>query len=720
MPTTTSAPYQVYYPSGRPYPLGAIWDAEKGGTNFSIYSQHAQKVELCLFDDQNRETRIPLRERTGFVWNVYLKDVNPGQRYAYRVYGEYDPMRGLRFNPNVLLLDPYAKALDGIEQHQKGLFAYERNKNDLVMSQAQATGTPLGIIVADNFDWQGDVRPQIPLHNSVIYEAHVRGLTMTHPDIPDALRGTYAAIGSEPIIRHLKDLGITALELLPVHQHIDDPFLINKNLKNYWGYSTLSFFAPDVRYSAAARTGDMLGVVNEFKAMVRELHKAGIEVILDVVYNHTAEGNHLGPTLSLKGIDNTSYYRLSSEHPRYYDDVTGTGNTLDLSRSAALQLVLDSLRYWAAEMRVDGFRFDLATTLARTGSGFDSHAGFLMAVQQDPILQNVKLIAEPWDVGMGGYQVGHFPHIWAEWNDQYRDTVRAFWRGNLGKAGHLGYRLSGSSDIYEPTGRGPHHSINFVTSHDGFTLHDSVTYEQKHNEDNGENNRDGHSHNLTWNCGTEGETNDIEINTLRDRQKRNLLATLLLSQGTPMLLGGDELGRTQRGNNNAYCQDNPLSWYDWENIDHALLAYTKRLIALRRQHASLGRRHFFSGESNLVDTVTDITWLRFDGKQLSNSDWENDQTQSFGMLIYGNAIGDVNEEGHTIEGDHLCILINASYLDLPFQLPQLAPKHSWELLLDTANDDAGPHGLAVATDAGQEVCLLARSVQVYSCPSPLP
>lgn len=704
---------QFIYPSGRPYPLGAVWNEEKQSTNFSLYSQHATLVELCLFDEQGNETRIPMRERTGYIWNVLLKGIKVGQRYAYRVHGEYDPSRGLRFNPNVLLLDPYAKALDGIEQHQKGLFAYVLGQDDSVMSQAESRGVPLGIVTDSTFDWQNDQKPHIPLHRSVIYEAHVRGITMTHPDIAPEIRGTYAALGSDVMVDYLSQLGITAIELLPVHQHIDDPFLINKNLSNYWGYSTLSFFAPDVRYSAAARAGNPAGIIDEFKAMVRQLHKANIEVILDVVYNHTAEGNHLGPTLSLKGIDNPNYYRLVPEHPRYYDDVTGTGNTLDLTHSASLQLVMDSLRYWADEMRVDGFRFDLATSLARTDWGFDPHAGFLMAVEQDPILQNVKLIAEPWDVGLGGYQVGNFPHIWSEWNDQYRDTVRAFWRGDLGQTARLGYRLTGSSDIYETTGRGPHHSINFVAAHDGFTLNDTVSYNNKHNEANGENNRDGHSHNLTFNHGIEGETTDPRINTLRDRQKRNMLTTLLVSQGTPMLLGGDEIGRSQLGNNNAYCQDNPISWYNWQNIDQALLAFTQRLIALRHEHLGLGRKHFFSGESHLADTIPDLVWLRFDGENMTEQDWHNSQTQSFGMFLYGNAVGDWDEAGQVLQDDHLCMLFNASYLELPFKLPSLGGCDEWQLLLDTADDEAGEHAQPRRAPTGSTIKLLSHSVQIY-------
>lgn len=692
---------------GSPYPLGATWDGK--GTNFALYSENATGVELCLFDEAGTETRVPLREQTAFVWHGYLPGVGPGQRYGYRVHGEYAPEKGLRFNPNVVLLDPYAKALDGVERHDRGLLAY-RDGDDLQMETREQRGAPLGIVIDPLFNWVGDVKPNIPFHQSVIYETHVRGLTMTHPDVPEALRGTYAGVATEPVLRYLRDLGITAVEFLPVHQHVDDGFLLGKGLSNYWGYSTLNFFAPEVRYSAAARRGDPAGAVPEFKNMVRALHDAGIEVILDVVYNHTAEGNHLGPTMSFKGIDNPTYYRLVQGDPRFYFDYTGTGNSLNVRHPQTLQLIMDSLRYWVTEMHVDGFRFDLASTLARGLHEVDQLSGFFTIIHQDPVISQVKLIAEPWDVGEGGYQVGNFPVNWAEWNGIYRDDMRAFWKGEGGLASEIGYRLTGSSDLYQRDGRKPYASINFVTAHDGFTLRDSVTYEQKHNEANGEGNADGHNHNLTWNCGIEGETDDPEVNRLRAQQQRNFLATLLLSQGTPMLLGGDEIGRTQRGNNNAYCQDNELSWYDWQNIDADLLAFTRRLIRLRKAHPALHRRKFFSGRTIRGEDVRDIVWLRYDGHEMSDEDWNNPQTQSLGMFLDGDGLDDVDAEGRPLKDDDLLLLLSASHIDLPFRLPALDGCPQWELLLDTT-DDGARERLA----AGEETTLRARSVKLYRC-----
>ncbi|MCD0157926.1 glycogen debranching protein GlgX [Deinococcus sp. 6GRE01] len=694
---------------GRPYPLGATWDGK--GTNFALYSENASGVELCLFDEHGTETRVPLREQTAFVWHGYLPAVKPGQRYGYRVHGEYAPERGLRFNPNVVLLDPYAKALDGTERFDEGVFGYVPGGEDTVMQEEEQRGAPLGIVVDSNFDWGDSRRPEIPFHQAVIYEAHVKGLTMTHPDVPDELRGTYAGIACEPILFYLRELGITSIELMPVHQHVDDPFLLDKGLTNYWGYSTLSFFAPDVRYSAEARRGNPAGAVDEFKHMVKALHESGIEVILDVVYNHTAEGNHMGPTMSFKGIDNPTYYRLVAEDPRFYFDYTGTGNSLNVRHPQTLQLIMDSLRYWVTEMHVDGFRFDLASTLARGLHEVDQLSGFFTIIHQDPVISQVKLIAEPWDVGEGGYQVGNFPVNWAEWNGIYRDDMRAFWKGDGGLASEIGYRLTGSSDLYQNDGRKPYASINFVTAHDGFTLRDTVTYEQKHNDANQEGGNDGHNHNITWNCGVEGETEDAEINALRARQQRNFLATLLLGQGTPMLLGGDEIGRTQGGNNNAYCQDNEISWYDWANLDEDLLAFTKKVIRLRKNHPALHRRKFFSGRTIRGEDVRDIVWLRFDGAEISDEDWNNPQTQSMGIFLDGNGLDDVDSHGQPLLDDHLLLLLNASHVDLPFTLPELAGCEHWELLLDTGDDHA-----TETPAAGEETHLLARSVKLYRCP----
>lgn len=694
---------------GRSYPLGATWDGK--GTNFALYSENATGIELCLFDEQGQETRVPLREQTAFVWHGYLPGVKPGQRYGYRVHGEHAPERGLRFNPNVVLLDPYAKALDGTEQFDRGVFGYVPGGEDTVMQEEEQRGAPLGIVVDPRFDWGDSRKPDVPFHQSVIYEAHVKGLTMTHPDVPDELRGTYAGIATEPILFYLRELGITSIELMPVHQHVDDPFLLDKGLTNYWGYSTLSFFAPDVRYSAEARKGNPAGAVDEFKQMVKALHASGIEVILDVVYNHTAEGNHMGPTMSFKGIDNPTYYRLVAEDPRFYFDYTGTGNSLNVRHPQTLQLIMDSLRYWVTDMHVDGFRFDLASTLARGLHEVDQLSGFFTIIHQDPIIGQVKLIAEPWDVGEGGYQVGNFPVNWAEWNGIYRDDMRAFWKGDGGLASEIGYRLTGSSDLYQNDGRKPYASINFVTAHDGFTLRDTVTYEGKHNDANGEGNNDGHNHNITWNCGAEGETDDPAINALRRQQQRNFLATLLLGQGTPMLLGGDEIGRTQGGNNNAYCQDNEISWYDWASLDEELLAFTKKVIALRKSHPSLHRRKFFSGRTIRGEDVRDIVWLRFDGAEMSDEDWNNPQTQSMGIFLDGNGLDDVDERGEPLLDDHLLLLLNASHVDLPFRLPDLAGCETWELELDTADD----HASGTVT-AGEETNLAARSVKLYRCP----
>jgi isoamylase len=698
---------------GKPSPLGARFDG--AGTNFALYSENASGVTLCLFDDQGAESQYPLTECTAHVWHGYLPEIRPGQRYGYRVDGEYNPDQGLRFNKNVVLTDPYARSLAGTEQFGEGVFAYDmKGEEDYQMVTEDQHGAPKAVVIDDHFDWQDDRLPDVAFHQSVIYEAHVKGLTMTHPDVPEELRGTYAGMATEPVLKYLKDLGITAIELMPVHQHVDDPFLLDKGLTNYWGYSSLGFFTPDVRYSAYANRGagggELGGEVREFKELVRALHRAGIEVILDVVYNHTAEGNHMGPTMSFKGIDNTTYYRLVPENPRFYYDTTGTGNSLNVRHPQTLQLIMDSLRYWIQEMHVDGFRFDLASTLARGLHEVDQLSSFFTIIHQDPIISGVKLIAEPWDVGEGGYQVGNFPVQWAEWNGIYRDDMRKFWKGDGGLASEMGYRLTGSSDLYNDNGRSPSASINFVTAHDGFTLRDTVMYNDKHNDANGEGNNDGNNDNQSWNCGVEGPTDDPEINALRARQQRNILATLLLSQGTPMILGGDEFGRTQGGNNNAYCQDDEISWFDWHNQDTALLEFTRKLIRLRLDHPALHRRKFFSGRP-IRGGVSDIIWLRHDGQQMEDGDWDNDQTQSLGMFLDGNGLNDQDAEGNPLHDDHLLLLLSSSHVELPFTLPGQGNCTDWELLLDTADDDAHP----AVVMAGEEVQLTARSVQLYRC-----
>jgi isoamylase len=673
--------------SGNPYPLGAIWDGR--GVNFSIFSEHAQGVELCLITPEGEETRVPLKRRTGFVWHGYLDGVAPGQRYAYRVSGPYEPEHGLRFNEHVRLIDPYARALSGLHDWNRGSFAYDASggKEDLQPSEKEALGAPLSLVVDSSFDWAGDRQPNLPFHELVVYEAHVRGLTIQHPEVPEALRGTYLGMCQPVIISYLKELGVTAIELMPIHAFVDDQFLLDRGLKNYWGYNTIGFFAPDPRF----RAGDALGTeVNQFKELVKAMHAAGIEVILDVVYNHTAEGNHLGPTMSFRGIDNPSYYRLVEEDQRYYMDYTGTGNTLNVRHPHTLQLMMDSLRYWVLDMHVDGFRFDLASALARSLHEVDQLSSFFMLIHQDPTLSQIKMIAEPWDVGPGGYQVGNFPIRWAEWNGRYRDAMRAFWRGDGGFASELAYRLTGSSDIYENDGRNPYMSINFVTCHDGFTLADLVSYEHKHNEANGEDNRDGNDHNLSFNCGIEGPTDDPEIRALRAKQQRNLLATLLLSQGTPMLSHGDERGRSQQGNNNGYCQDSALSWLDWQLDDErrSLLAFTKKLTGLRRAHPSLRRATFFKGRPLRGSEVNDIVWFRHDGADMSDEDWSNSETRSLGVFYAGEGIDEPDADGNPILDDDLLLLVNSHSEPIDFSLPFPKDERAWELLLDTAQDDA--------------------------------
>jgi glycogen operon protein len=667
-----------------------------------------------LFDDGNGETRIPVTHQTAFVWHAYLPGIGPGQRYGYRVHGPYEPARGLRFNPNVVLLDPYAKALDGVERWEAGCFAHQLGgtDGDLHPTDDQQLGVPRGVVIDPTFDWEGDEPLRTPLHRSVIYEAHVRGLTKCHPDVPESIRGTYAAIGHPAILKYLQELGVTAIELMPIHAFVDDKHLLDKGLRNYWGYNSIGFFAPDVRYRSSAAPGSE---VREFKAMVKALHRAGIEVILDVVYNHTAEGNHLGPTFSFKGIDNPTYYRLVSDNPRYYFDYTGTGNTLNVRHPQVLALIMDSLRYWATEMHVDGFRFDLASALARQLHDVDRLSSFFTLIHQAPPLREVKLIAEPWDVGEGGYQVGNFPVRWAEWNGRYRDAVRALWRGDGGKAGEIGYRLTGSSDLYEASGRRPSASVNLITAHDGFTLNDLVTYNHKHNEANGEGNRDGNDNEHSWNCGLEGQTDDPEVNQLRRRQRRNLIATLLLSQGTPMLVAGDEFGRTQHGNNNAYCQDSPISWVNWSWTDEqrALFEFTKLCLQLRRAHPALHRAKFFQGRSIHGTEVQDLLWFRNDGQSMSSDDWHNPVTQSFAMFLAGRGIDDVDEHGRPLVDDNLLILLNASSSDITFAIPTLGTvTESWHLLLDTADDRAEEE-----LSPGNQTTLTARSLKLFRAPS---
>jgi isoamylase len=667
---------------GRPYPLGATWDGE--GVNFAIFSESAEKVELCLFDSLGRrEThRIAIREQTDQVWHCYLPEGRPGLLYGYRVHGRYEPTGGLRFNRNKLLLDPYAKQIHGGLKWHDSLFGYKvghRNQDLSFDRRDSAPGMLKGVVVDPAFTWGADSPPRTPWHSTVIYETHVKGFTILHPKVPSPIRGTYAALGTAPVIDHLTQLGVTAVELMPVHTFIDDRNLVERGLHNYWGYNSIGFFAPEPRYCA---TGD----ITEFKTMVKSLHSAGIEVILDVVYNHTAEGNHLGPTLSFRGIDNPAYYRLVPEDPRYYKDYTGTGNTLNMRHPRVLQMIMDSLRYWVLEMHVDGFRFDLAATLARELHEVDRLGAFLDIIHQDPVLSQVKLIAEPWDLGEGGYQVGKFPVGWAEWNDRYRDAVRSYWKGDGGLIGELAYRITGSSDLYAQSGRRPYASVNFVTAHDGFTLQDLVSYNSKHNEANGEQNRDGTDNNRSWNCGAEGPTDNPDINRLRTQQKRNLVATLLLSQGVPMLLAGDELGRTQNGNNNAYCQDNEVSWLNWtlDKIDHQTLAFVRQLLALRKQHPVFRRRKFFQGRKIKGAEIKDVVWYRPDGQEMTDEEWNQDFARCLGMGLSGVAVDEVNERGQRISDDNFILLINAHFESVPFVLPVPPTGAGWVALIDTS------------------------------------
>ena len=672
---------------GSAYPLGATWDG--AGVNFALFSENATAVELCLFDsiEATRELRIPMREQTQQVWHVYLPDARPGQLYGYRVDGPYEPKEGHRFNPDKLLLDPYAKAIAGTIHWSDALFGYTVSHPDADLScdaRNSAQGMPKCAVVDPAFSWADDARPSIPFHKTLIYELHVKGFTARHPQVPPELRGTYAGLTCPAVLEYLHSLGVTAVELMPVHQFVEDKHLKDRGLTNYWGYNTIGFFAPDARYASSGTMGQQ---VAEFKTMVKALHREGIEVILDVVYNHTAEGNHLGPTLCFRGIDNASYYRLVSNDRRYYMDYTGCGNTLDMTHPRVLQLITDSLRYWVLEMHVDGFRFDLAATLARELHDVDRLGAFFDVIQQDPVISQVKLIAEPWDLGPGGYQVGNFPVLWAEWNAEYRDTVRRFWKGDGGQVGQLGYRLTGSSDLYARNSRRPYASINFVTAHDGFSLHDLVSYNEKHNEANGEENRDGHNDNISWNCGAEGPSDEPAVLELRERQKRNFLATLILSQGVPMLLAGDEIGRTQGGNNNAYCQDNEISWVDW-NLDRTrreLLEFTRRLTHLFNQHPVLRRRNFFQGRRIRGSEVKDLAWFRPDGKEMTDEDWNNPSAHCLGLRLAGDAIEEVDDRGKRIVDDTLLILLNAHHEPTDFVLPAHRRKVRWRVILDTSH-----------------------------------
>ena len=689
------------------YPLGASYDG--AGVNFALYSQVAQKVELCLFDEHDAETRIEMTEQNSYVWHDYIPGLQPGQRYGYRVYGPYDPVHGLRCNPNKLLLDPYAKAIEGNIDGDESLFSYWFKSPDDTSAMNDldsAAHTMKSAVINPYFDWGNDQHPYISYHDSVIYEAHVRGMTNLNMDVPPDIRGTYAGLAYPSVIEYLKKLGVTAIELMPIHQFVNDSFLQEKGLSNYWGYNTIGFFAPHNAYSSSGERGEQ---VNEFKSMVKAYHRAGMEVILDVVYNHTAEGNHMGPTLSFKGIDNASYYRLVEGDQQHYFDTTGTGNSLLMRSPHALQLITDSLRYWVTEMHVDGFRFDLAATLARQFQEVDKLSAFFDIVEQDPIISRVKLIAEPWDLGSGGYQVGGFPPRWSEWNGRYRDTVRDFWRSQPSTLPEFASRLMGSSDLYQVNGRRPVASVNFITAHDGFTMNDLVSYNEKHNEANGEGNRDGESNNRSWNCGVEGPTNIPDVNDLRQRQMRNMFATLLFSQGIPMICGGDEVARTQQGNNNAYCQDNEISWTNWhlDKRRKELLAFVSKLIHLRLDHPVLHRRRFFTGREPGDDSnmIPQVEWFDHTGSIMDMDDWRN--THAFSMMIYlnGSDIPEVDWYGNRMVDNDFILIFNAHYEPIMFTLPDERYGHKWQLVVDTHN----PNGPELSYEAGFMITAQSRS-----------
>jgi isoamylase len=668
---------------GEPFPLGANYDGR--GTNFSLFSEAASRVELCLFDGGGLETRINLPEVTALCWHAYLPGITPGQRYGFRVHGPWSPDEGYWCNPNKLLLDPYAKAVDGAWAWHESMFPYhfdnpDGSKNDM----DSAPHMPKSVVVEQSFDWGNDHAPRTPWHKTIVYETHVKGFTRRHPKLPEKIRGTYAGLAHPEAINYLRKLGVTAVELLPVHQFVQDSLLLERGLRNYWGYNSIGFLAPHNEYSSSGTAGEQ---VVEFKEAVKALHAAGIEVILDVVYNHTAEGNHLGPILSFKGIDNGAYYRRVGDNRRYYMDYTGTGNTLNMMHPHVLQLLMDSLRYWVLEMHVDGFRFDLASALARELHDVDRLGSFFDLIQQDPVINRVKLIAEPWDVGEGGYQVGNFPPLWSEWNGKYRDSVRDFWRGTDQTLAEFGSRFTGSSDLYQGTARRPYASINFITAHDGFTLRDLVSYNEKHNEANGEDSRDGEDHNRSWNCGAEGPTDNPDVLRLRNRQMRNFLATLFLSQGVPMLCGGDEIGRTQSGNNNAYCQDNELSWYDWEAADTSLLGFARDLIKLRSQHPVFTRRRWFQGRPIRGNDVSDIGWFTPGGTEMSDQDWQAGSTKTLGVFLNGSAIRTMDERGRHVVDDSFYVMFNIHSEQVEFVLPESKWGEQWTIALDT-NDSA--------------------------------
>ncbi|MBV8867181.1 MAG: glycogen debranching protein GlgX [Acidobacteriaceae bacterium] len=707
---------------GLPYPQGATWDGT--GVNFALYSENATRIQLCLFDkpDSPEQDIVEMQECTGYVWHCYIQGLSIGQLYGYRVHGPYEPEKGLRFNPAKLVIDPYAKALSGEVNWDFPVFGYRVGDPEADLScdaEDDAAGVPKAIVTSSHFDWQNDRSPETPLHESIIYEAHVKGMTALNPDVPESLRGTYLGLASEPMIDYFKKLGITAVELLPVHEFVDDKHLLDQGLRNYWGYNTINYFAPAARYSSAGSMGQQIG---EFKAMVRELHRAGIEVILDVVYNHTAEGNQMGPTLSFRGIDNPTYYRLTPDAPRYYMDYTGTGNTLNMRQPQVLKMVMDSLRYWVLDMHVDGFRFDLASALARELHDVDRLSAFFDVINQDPVLSKMKLIAEPWDVGEGGYQVGRFPTLWTEWNGKYRDVVRRYWKGDDGQLAELAYRLTGSSDLYKHDGRRPSASINFVVAHDGFTLNDLVSYNEKHNEANGEENRDGANDNQSWNHGVEGPTDDPAIIELREREKRNFMATLLLSQGVPMICGGDEISRTQNGNNNAYCQDDEISWLDWnrDNRKKALFEFTAQLIALRKEHPNLRRRKFFqdrkispgTSSKHQVDglEVRDICWYRPDGQEMTEDEWNANWVRCLGLRLSGRTLYDVDRHGELIRDESFLFCLNPHHEHIQFFLPPCTSACNWEAILDTRDATFRSSGLL---NAGTPYDMLEHSAVLF-------
>ncbi|MFF6778682.1 glycogen debranching protein GlgX [Streptomyces sp. NPDC012637] len=701
---------------GQAYPLGATYDG--AGTNFAVFSEAAHRIELCLLDDDGTETAVELRETDAFVRHAYLPGVMPGQRYGFRVHGPYAPEHGQRCNPAKLLLDPYARAISGEVSWGEAVYGYPFGRPDARNDLDSGPHTMTSVVVNPYFDWGDDRRPRTEYHHTVIYEAHVKGLTMLHPDLPEELRGTYAGLAHPAVIGHLKELGVTALELMPVHQFVNDHRLVDAGLSNYWGYNTIGFFAP---HNAYASWGDRGQQVLEFKSAVRALHQAGIEVILDVVYNHTAEGNHLGPTLSFRGLDNPSYYRLGND-PRYYTDTTGTGNSLLMRSPHVLQLIMDSLRYWVTEMHVDGFRFDLAATLARQFHEVDRLSSFFDLVQQDPVVSQVKLIAEPWDLGEGGYQVGNFPPQWAEWNGKYRDCVRDLWRGEPRTLAEFASRLTGSSDLYQDDGRRPLASVNFVTCHDGFTLHDLVSYNEKHNEANGEGNRDGESHNRSWNCGAEGDTDDIGIRELRARQTRNFLATLMLSQGVPMLSHGDEFGRSQGGNNNAYCQDSEISWVRWpkpgSEPEATLLEFTRAMVRLRRDHPVFRRRRFFHGRpvEGTHDELTDIAWFTPQGEEMTARDWQAAHARALTVFLNGNAISEPGPQGERISDDSFLLMFNASSQELEFEVPD-SHGECWKVVVDTSHPEGMPPEEGPRMAAGERVTLAPLTLTVLRRPA---